>query len=183
MEEFIQTWGYFAVFLGSLIEGESVILTAGFLAHQGYLSLPKIILISFIGTLIADQILYFVGRAYGERVLAQFPKLQDKANRAFKLLHRWDGYFMMSFRFIYGIRIISPIVIGMSGILPKRFAVYNVVAAGVWAILSCSAGYFLGHIIMDQLHNLPKIILGVIIGIGLAVYAYFYWKKKTLKDY
>jgi len=55
LQEFIETWGYFAVFLGSLVEGESVIFAAGFLAHEGYLSLPKIILVSFTGTLIADQ--------------------------------------------------------------------------------------------------------------------------------
>lgn len=184
MEDFIQTWGYLAVFLGSLIEGESVILTAGFLAHEGYLSLPKIIIISFFGTLIADQVLYLVGRKYGERGLSNFPKLQNKANRAFKLLHKWDGYFMMSFRFIYGIRIMSPIVIGMSGILPRRFAIYNIFAAAIWAVVSCCAGYFLGHLIMDQLHNLPKILLGVILGGGLAGYAYYYWKKrKTLTNF
>ncbi|MEB3701453.1 DedA family protein [Candidatus Bealeia paramacronuclearis] len=178
MQEFIQTWGYVAVFLGSLIEGESVILTAGFLAHQGYLSLPKIIMISFIGTLIADQLLYFLGRSYGERVLDKFPKLREKAERAFKLLHKWDAIFMMSFRFIYGIRIISPVVIGMSGIPPKRFAIYNVLAAAVWAILSCSAGYFLGHLFMDQLDQMPKIILGMAIGAGAVIYLYFHFRKK-----
>ncbi len=182
MEEFIQTWGYLAVFLGSLIEGESVILTAGFLAHQGYLSLPKIMIISFAGTLMADQVLYFLGRAYGEKFLSTFPKLRDNANKAFQLLHKWDGYFMMSFRFIYGIRIISPIVIGMSGIPPHRFAIYNVFAAAVWAVLSCSAGYFLGHLIMEQLHNCSKIIFGILIGVGIAIFAYYHWKKRRASN-
>ncbi|MBL8676986.1 MAG: DedA family protein, partial [Alphaproteobacteria bacterium] len=104
MQEFIETWGYFAVFLGSLVEGESVIFAAGFLAHEGYLSLTKIILVSFTGTLIADQALYQVGRYYGGHLLDRFPSLKPKADRAFYLLKRYDTLFILTFRFIYGIR-------------------------------------------------------------------------------
>ena len=74
-QQFVENWGYVAVFLGSLVEGESVIFMAGFLAHEGYLSLPKIILVSFIGTLIADQGTYFIGHYYGKSVIDKFPSL------------------------------------------------------------------------------------------------------------
>jgi membrane protein DedA with SNARE-associated domain len=142
--EFIEKYGYFAVFLGSLIEGESVILTAGVLAQKGYLSLWGIMLVAFMGTLLADQFLFHVGRLHGNRLLARWPSLESKASRALNLLRTYNTFYILSFRFIYGIRIISPIIIGMSGVTTKRFSFLNVIAAAVWSVLSCLAGYALG---------------------------------------
>lgn len=175
--DFIRDWGYVAVFLGSLIEGESVILTASFLAHQGYLDLSKIMLVAFIGTLVADQTLYFVGRHYGPKLFQRHPKLLPASNRAFDLLHKWDVWFILTFRFIYGVRIISPIVVGASGLAPRRFAPLNFIAAIIWTILSCSAGYLIGEMIEDifeNFHIIEKyflyVSLALIAAIGLCVY-------------
>ncbi|MBX9622018.1 MAG: DedA family protein [Alphaproteobacteria bacterium] len=176
MEQAIKQWGYIVVFLGSMIEGESVVITAGFLAHEGYLSLPKIIAISFFGTLIADQGLYHLDRYQGVYFLTRFPRLKPRADRAFLLLHRYNGYFILAFRFIYGIRTISPLVIGASGISPKRFTVLNLIAASIWSVLSCLVGYFFGDVIMNQQSYLSKYIFGglFVLGmIGYSIYKFF----------
>lgn len=176
--EFVQNWGYVAVFLGSLIEGESIIFIAGFFAHEGYLSLPKIILVSFIGTLLADQILYFVGRRYGNPFIDRFPSFRPRAERAFRLLRRYDNIFILSFRFIYGIRIISPVVIGTSGVSVKRFMFLNFIAAIIWSVVSCVAAYFFAHILIEYIHYLPKIILGLVIIGGGIWYGLHYWRNR-----
>lgn len=147
--DIIKDWGYIAVFLGSLVEGESVILVACFMAHLGYLSLTKIIIVAFCGTLFADQTLYYVGRYYGQALIQRFHRLHAPANRAFKLLHSWDIWFILSFRFIWGIRTISPIVIGSSGITPQRYTPLNLAAAIVWTLISCVGGYMLSGVIED----------------------------------
>ena len=143
--EWLIKFGYLAVFLGSMIEGESVILTAGVLAYQGYFSLWKLILVSFIGTLVADQGLFHLGRVHGHKVLKRWPKFASHSDRALRLLHRYNTLFIISFRFIYGIRIISPVIIGMSGVSTKRFTILNLVAAAIWSSASCVAGYMLGR--------------------------------------
>ncbi len=178
MQEFIENWGYIAVFLGSLVEGESVIFMAGFLAHEGYLSLSKIIIVSFLGTLLADQALYYVGRHYGNHILDRFPSFKVRAERAFQLLRRYDTLFILSFRFIYGIRIISPVIIGSSGVGVKRFMILNFLAALIWSVGSCVIAYYFAHLIMDEAHLLPRILLGILlIGGGLG-YLIFRWHKK-----
>jgi len=101
LENFIGQWGYWAVFLGFLIEGESVILTAGFLSAQGCLSLPRIMLISCLGTLLADQALFFVGYGCGARLLKELLRLQAPADRAFRFLRQYNTIYILSFRFIY----------------------------------------------------------------------------------
>ena len=175
----IETWGYVAVFLGSLVEGESVIFVAGFLAHEGYLSLHMIILVSFVGTFFADQALYFVGRRYGNSIIDKYPSIKPKADKAFLLLRRYDTLFILSFRFIYGIRIISPVIIGSSGVGIKRFLILNFIAAIIWSVGSCVAAYYFAHLIMDQLHLLPKIILGLAV-IGGGIW-YFVFKGRNKK--
>lgn len=177
MQEFVENWGYIAVFLGSLVEGESIIFIAGFLAHEGYLSLPKIIIISFLGTLFADQTLYFVGHFYGRSILNKFPTLKPRADKAFHLLKRYNVLFILSFRFIYGIRTISPIVIGTSGIEIKKFMILNFIAAVVWSVSSCVIAYYFAHLIMDKLHLIPKIILGLVVFGGCLWYGLHKWRK------
>ena len=168
--QFVQDWGYIAVFLGSLIEGESIIFLAGFFAHEGYLSLPKIILISFFGSLIADQSLYHVGRHYGNHIIDKFPSMRLRADRAFRLLRRYDNIYILTFRFIYGIRIISPIIIGASGVEFKRFSILNIIAAAIWSVGSCVAAYYFAYLVMDKFHLFPKILLGVLLGGGILYY-------------
>jgi membrane protein DedA with SNARE-associated domain len=178
-QEFIQNWGYIAVFVGSLVEGESVVFVAGFLAHEGYLSLPKIILVSFCATLLADQVCYFIGYFYGNALIAKFPSLKPRADRAFQLLKRYDNLFILTCRFIYGIRTISPFVVGASGVGIKRFIALNFIAALVWAVSSCVAAYYFAYIIMDEIHVLPKIILGVLLFGGGVWYGVHKWRKRS----
>lgn len=178
--ELLKTWGYIVVLLGSMVEGESIILTACVAAYFGYMSMPKIVVIAFLGTLIADQSLYFIGRRYGHRILNRYPKLKTPAHRAFTLLHRWDFWFILSFRFIYGIRTISPIIIGTAGIPPRRFIPLNFLAAVIWTAASCSLGYVLGgiiesidfHIVERYLLIISLTLLAILITIG-----YIGWRK------
>lgn len=178
--EWIQTWGYLAVLIGAMVEGESVILTACVMAYLGYLSIIKVVVIAFLGTLIADQTLYYVGRHYGERILDYFPKMRPPAEKAFMLLHKWDLWFILSFRFIYGIRIISPVIIGSSGIPPSRFIPLNFLAAIMWTTISCTGGYLLGSVIeaIDfQLIEKYLALFSILLLILLASIGYFAWKK------
>lgn len=179
--QFVQDWGYVAVFLGSLIEGESVIFLAGFFAHEGYLSLPKVILVSFIGTLFADQALYHVGRHYGNHVLDKFPSLRSRADRAFRLLRRYDNIFILTFRFVYGIRTISPIIIGASGVGFKRFTLLNLIAAVIWSVGSCVIAYYFAYLILEEFHLFSKVLLGALVGIGLIAYIVYKWRQKSFE--
>jgi membrane protein DedA with SNARE-associated domain len=178
--------GYIILFLGSLVEGESVVLTAGFFSYKGYLSLPLIIAISFTATLFADQALFYVGRAYGPQLLEKKPKLREKADRIFYLLHKYNVWFILSFRFIYGIRTASPLVIGAAHIPILRYTVLNFIAAVIWSVSSCVAGYMLGYFFADTIETVIKkaihyqhlFVLAVILLISFYGLYRYYKKKK-----
>ncbi|WP_010300207.1 DedA family protein [Candidatus Odyssella thessalonicensis] len=179
--EFLKEWGYLAVLLGSMVEGETIILAACALAYNEDLSISKVAGIAFLGTLVADQGLYYVGRFYGHQIIRRFPKLKIPSEKAFHLLHKWDIGYILSFRFIFGIRIISPIVIGTAGVAPKLFIPLNFLAAIIWTSLSCSVGYYIiGPIFAAiDLAVIKKYTHFISIGLLVIVIyiAYSSWKK------
>lgn len=144
---------YVFVLLGAMVEGETVILLASALAAAGYLSITKVGTIAFCSTLLVDQVLFFVGHHYfkhpGRPLSERFPKLYHRSKRAVLLLKKYDVWFILLFRFIYGIRAISPVVIGLCGSSPRRFVPLNFVSALIWASVSCSLGYWLGDFLFD----------------------------------
>ncbi len=177
---FVQEWGYWAVFFGSLIEGESVILTASSMAFAGYLSLYKIMIIAFFGTLIADQALYALGRVYGPTIFERFPKLSKSSEKAFSLLHKYDVWFIIVSRFIYGIRITSAIVIGAAGISPKRYIPLNILSAIIWTLVSCISGYLLGDVMISIIENfetIQKYFFSGLLVVAVLIGIYTTWKR------
>ncbi len=178
--KFVEEWGYLAVFFGSLVEGESVILTASAMARLGHLSIYKVGIIAFTGTLIADQVLYFVGWYYGDAIFERFPSLKKKSARTFELLHKYDTAFIIACRFVYGIRVTSSIIIGAAGVKPWRFIPLNFLSAAIWATISCTAGYLLGYVVLEafeHIDTIQKYFIGGILGIVALIYAVIQIKR------
>ena len=74
----ISQYGYAALVIGSLAEGETVTLLGGVAAHQGLLKFPLVVLSVALGGMIGDQVLYLCGRRFGGKLLRRFSKHQDK---------------------------------------------------------------------------------------------------------
>jgi membrane protein DedA with SNARE-associated domain len=181
-----QLLGYFILLLGAFVEGESVILTISFLAYQGYFDIRIVMVIAFLGTLCADQLSFFVGRIYGPTILERRPLLRKKSEKVFELLHKYHTSYILIFRFIYGVRNISPFVIGTAGIPVKRFVILNFIAALIWTVISCTAGYLLGYFFADDIEYIIQQAIhyqGLAVGLVLGVIALgaggVWWYRKT----
>jgi membrane protein DedA with SNARE-associated domain len=157
LSNFVREWGYWAVFLGAIIEGEAVILMASAFAAREDLSIYYVFLISFLTTVIVDQGLFWIGYKMGtEWVVKKFPKIAKVRNKVFNLLRQMDSLFIFSFRFIYGIRMASPLIIGSARIKPYRFALYNTLSGLTWAFAVCFIGYAIADVLMDgHLDSMP----------------------------
>jgi membrane protein DedA with SNARE-associated domain len=181
--DFVRNWGYWAIFLGSLIEGESIILTASGLAAFGYFDIQKVMLTAFFGTLLADQALYYLGYFRGHAIFERFPSLRKGADKAFVMLHKYDIWFILSCRFIYGIRVVSSIVIGAAHVKPVRFSILNVIAAIIWTVVSCMGGYLLGDVMEEWIKNFEsgqKVLIALVV-LFLSIPLLFTLYKKIKK--
>jgi membrane protein DedA with SNARE-associated domain len=166
-KNFRKVWILDRIF-GSFIEGESIILAASTLAYFNYLSIYNVTLLAFLGSMLSDQICYLIGYRYGERFLSKFPKIQKHHDKVSDFLKRFEMLFIFGFRFVYGVRNVSPFIIGSSKIPMKKFFILNATAAFLWAVISCSLGYFLGKFIL-LLSPLGKFVLFGSVGFGFVL--------------
>ncbi|MBS0507039.1 MAG: DedA family protein [Proteobacteria bacterium] len=143
--ELIQSYGYVAVAIGTFLEGETVLLVAGAAASRGHLWLPAVVAVAAVASFAGDQLCFFLGRRYGNQLLARYPSLVARTTRARALLERHNLPVILSVRFLYGLRIAGPMAIGMSGVHWLRFFVLNAIGALVWAMVVAGVGYGFGH--------------------------------------
>lgn len=179
IEKLIETYGYFALFVGTLLEGETIVVIAGFAARRGYLRLEFVVLVSFIGTLVIDQLFFFIGRLKGKSFLHRRLGWRPQIERANRLLTRYDTWLILGFRFIYGMRTVSPLVIGMSEVKTRRFVVLNIIAAMVWAIVIATSGYFFGAALETLLGNVKQYERHIIL--SLAILGILFWLIHLIK--
>jgi len=125
MDDVVSNLGYVAILVGTLLEGESVLALGGVAASHGYLSFPKVVAMAVLGSFVGDQFCFFIGRRFGARILARHPKIGAKAGRVQELVRRWDAPAVIALRFMYGLRVAGPIVIGSCGISPWRLAFFQ----------------------------------------------------------
>jgi len=145
LQYLVEHYGYLAVFVGTFLEGETVLVMAGFAAHRGYLELPWVMLIAFVGSFLGDQMYFFLGRRYGRAILARFPRLQPRVAQVNALLLRFHAPLIVALRFLYGIRTVGPMAIGMSEVPALRFVFFNMLGGLIWAPLMAGGGYLFGN--------------------------------------
>jgi membrane protein DedA with SNARE-associated domain len=164
--------GYLAVFAGTLLEGETILILGGLAAQHGYLSFWGVVAVAVVGAFLGDQVFYFIGRRYGRRLLLRFPSLGARAPRVQALLKRWDMLAIVLVRFVYGLRIAGPIVIGSSGIALWRLALFDFIGALVWAPVITAIGYFAGQAVQGWLgrlqHTQILVAMAVLVAAGVA---------------
>lgn len=169
IEPLINQFGYLAIFLGTLIEGESVLLAGGFFAQQGFLSLPAVVLAGVIGTYSSEAALYHLGLSKGPALMRRSPRWLAHYERFAERLQRHKYLLIIGYRFFYGMRSVAPLAIGASGIRPMLFHSLNLIGTVVWTLVLALLGFFFGSAIGHFFHEI--IGFGVWIPAGLVVAA------------
>ncbi|EBP3365076.1 DedA family protein [Salmonella enterica subsp. enterica] len=179
----ITHYGYAALVIGSMAEGETVTLLGGVAAHQGLLKFPLVAAAVALGGMMGDQLLYLLGRCYGGKILRRFPRYHTKIRRAQKMIQRHPYLFVIGTRFMYGFRVVGPLLIGASRLPPKIFLPLNILGALVWALLFTTLGYLGGEVIAPWLHDLDQhfkhgvwLILAIVLVVGVR-----WWLKRRGK--
>jgi membrane protein DedA with SNARE-associated domain len=135
---------YLILLVWTFLEGETIVIIAGVFARDGTPWLPLVILCSFCGSLASDQMLFFLGRYKGKGFIAKRPAWQQRAEKVYRMLEKHQYWLILGFRFMYGLRNITPFTLGMSQVGTRRFVILNVIGAAVWAVSFACGGYVFG---------------------------------------
>jgi len=150
--ELLKKYGYIILFIWSIMEGETGLVMAGILSHTGDMNLWVAILVAALGGFIGDQIYYYIGRINKDWVLKELNAHRRKFAKARLLLRKYGGWVIFIQRFIYGMRTIIPMTIGVLGYDPKKYAIINLISAFIWASITIIPSYIFG----EELLNLLK---------------------------
>ncbi len=147
MAEFWAEWGMLA-YLGAagwaFFEGETFVLLAAAAGRATSSINPWVLTMSvWLGSFAGDQVWFTLGRRYGATALRKIPGAERRAETALRFLNRYGDGFVLTFRFVYGIRNVASAACGMAGMNHFRFAVLNFIAAGLWASSFVAGGWYL----------------------------------------
>jgi membrane protein DedA with SNARE-associated domain len=186
VETLLADYGLLAILVLTFFEGETVVIIAGFLSHEGYFNPYTLCLAAFLGTFAGDQAWFYLGRRHANFKIVQKVTTVPQFARVIRLIETHPIKFILSFRFVYGIRNISPVALGLSRISALKYFILNGIAAAVWAVTFTSIGYFFGQAaetFIGRINGVFGKLLAAAI-VGLIVYFAFkfgmkQWAKVT----
>ncbi len=185
-ETLVAQYGYLAVLVGTFFEGEAILIIAGFLAHRGYLDMSGVTAAAFAGALLGDQLYFHIGRWKGREFVASRPRLNRHADKVERLLHRHRIWLILGFRFFYGLRTVTPFVLGASQVSARLFFVLNSVGAIVWAAAIGAAGYYFGaalEVVLGRIKEYELLVIGLLAGGAFVIWAlrWLVWRHRKPK--
>lgn len=165
----LKDYGYYGILLLTFLEGETIVVLAGMMSKTLELD-PKIIaLCAFFGSFTSDQLMFSLGKYKGESVLKYFPRVARNADRAAALFKKYDTILILGFRFVYGVRNVTPILLGISGVSHLKFFSLNFIGASVWALSFTYGGLYIGDMFTKAMHYMGHgifYLLGAVALIG-----------------
>lgn len=170
LEHLISQYGVIAVFFGAALEGETAVFLGGVFAHRHFMAFWEAATAASLGSFAADQAWFFAGR-YANRIgFVQRALKTEAAQKVNHLLETYPTGFILAFRFIYGMRTVSPIAIGLTSVPASRFVILNLIAAIVWGVSITAIGYLFGNAV-EALFGRLKLHIHLIVALAVGVLA------------
>lgn len=184
--DLIASYGYVAVFLGGIFEGETVLVLGGLAAFGGFLKLPYVFVFALAGALVSDWSWFFVGRYKGKKVIEKWPKLKNLMLKPQKHIDKRASFLSFALRFMFGFRTIVPLSLGMSVIKTPVFLFFNTLGSILWVLVVGISGYFFGDVLEIFLGKLKryefKIVIYTLIG-AIIIYVIYSLIKFLMKKH
>ncbi|WP_044415696.1 DedA family protein [Halarcobacter anaerophilus] len=179
----LKTYGYIILFAWSILEGEIGLIMAGLLSHSGHMNLYIAIFVAGLGGFAGDQIYFYVGRFNKAYVHKNFKAQRRQFALAHLLLMKYGWPIIFMQRYMYGMRTIIPISIGLTRYSGKLFAFINLLSAWIWAAVTILPAWYFGEEIFIVIHWAKEhwyyaAPFGVLIAGSIIYYFYKVTKKK-----
>jgi membrane protein DedA with SNARE-associated domain len=168
-------FGYLAVFVGTFLEGETILVLAGFFASRGKLALPLVLLAAAAGAYVGHVFWFWLGRSQGTRIVHRFPRFERQIARSLALIERHGAGAIFLTQYLYGLRVASAIVFGLSEMSRRKFLLYQALSCALWATVIGLLGFFFGRAVervLGQAVVVEKYAILFILLLGGAIFLY-----------
>ena len=151
--------------IGFFLPGDSLLITAGLIAAQGYLDIFVLNVTLILAAIIGDQVGYLFGRKTGPRLFNRENSLlfkKDHLIKAKEFYEKYGGRAIIYARFVPFARTFAPIVAGIGQMDYGKFVTYNIAGGILWVASMTLLGYYFGNIPFIK-KNFEYVIIGVIL--------------------
>lgn len=181
MEEFLRQYGPIGVFLGAAFEGQTAVIIGGLLARQHILPFWVVLSSAAAGSGLIDHLLFVAGRRFRSHRWVRRATEQAAFARALRFIERFPIGYILAFRFIFGLRMASPVAIGVTQVPTWRFTILNILGAIIWAAAFSGAGFLFGEALFNLLghgHHTARWTLTA--GAALILTVFLLWLVRRL---
>jgi len=179
----LATYGYIGLFIYSLGGGFIALVGAGVLSFMGKMDLTTSISVAFIANTLGDIMLFYMARYQRGMMLEGIANHRRKLALSHLMMKKYGSWIVLIQKFVYGIKTLIPIAIGLTKYDFKKFAILNVLSAGVWALVFGFGSFYSGNALVkfaEVIGDKPWIapIILIIFGGTLWIYLEKATKKK-----
>jgi len=167
--EWLKEYGYIVLFAWSILEGELGLIMAGIMSHTGDMILPIALLVGAVGGFVGDQIYFYIGRYNKGFIQRKFRSQRRKFAIAHLLLKKYGWPIIFVQRYMYGMRTVIPMAIGLTKYSARQFALINFISALFWATITIVPSYYYGSEILEILKWIKAHWYAAIPLIGLVI--------------
>ncbi|NCO01028.1 MAG: DedA family protein [Epsilonproteobacteria bacterium] len=144
----LATYGYIGLFLYSLGGGFVALIGAGVLSFMGKMDLSLSIMIAFFANALGDVLLFYMARYQKSMMMEGLRKHRRKLALSHLLMKRYGSWIILFQKFVYGIKTLIPIAIGLTKYDFKKFIILNILSAAVWALTFGLGSYYSGSFLV-----------------------------------
>jgi membrane protein DedA with SNARE-associated domain len=148
--EWLKEYGYIVLFGWSILEGELGLVMAGIMSHTNDMNLFIAIIVGALGGFVGDQIYFYIGRFNKKYIHDKLRSQRRKFAIAHLLLKKYGWPLIFVQRYMYGMRTVIPMAIGLTKYSGRKFALINFVSALFWSSMTIIPAFYFG----EQLLNL-----------------------------
>jgi membrane protein DedA with SNARE-associated domain len=179
-ELLLHKFGYLAVFIGTFLEGETILVMAGFFAERGHMDVWIVSAVAALGAFIGHMFWFWLGRMKGIAILNRFPRMKNHFGKGIRMFERYGAPAIFITQWLYGLRITCAVIIGISKISTAKFILYEAISCIVWAVTITFLGFYFGRAVehlLGRAAHIEKWGLLALIVIGVAIWGYHRWKE------
>ena len=177
LEELVTWGGYlglFAIiftetglFVGFLLPGDSLLVTAGLLIANGAvpLDLKVLIVLLCVAAVTGDTVGYWIGAKAGHALYSRPNSRwfrQEHLVRTREFYQKYGGMTIVIARFVPFARTFAPVVAGIAGMKYGRFLLYNIAGGVGWIVSMTLLGYYLAVSFPGIGKNIEYVIAAVV---------------------
>ena len=146
-------WGYLAIMLGVFIEGEIFLIMVGIATATALFSYPLAILAATFAAILHDNSLFIFSKLMGKKIFEKKAAWHYKAQKSLKILDKYESLAILSIRFLYGLRTITLLMVGLGKVNRIKFICLDSISSFIWSVIYISLGYLFGNTILRFIDN------------------------------